>query len=61
MSAKIECGGKMVRPNFNHGEKVGQTYSHEAATAQLSESIRNVLEDIAKTLRRIDRRMAKKS
>jgi hypothetical protein len=75
VSSNIERGGKNIRPNFNHREVEGG-YGFDACTAQLMESARNVLEDIAKsqmlacdvahaikdmakTLRRIDRRLAK--
>lgn len=43
MSSEIKRGGKLVRPYFNHADANG-SYSHEAASAQILESIRNYLE-----------------
>lgn len=63
MNARIERGGKWVRPEFNHYEFSKGTPS-DAAAAQMLESIRNLLEswhmlqcDVAQAIKNTDRNM----
>lgn len=64
MNAKIERGGKWVRPSFNHYRSEDGTTMHDAAAAQMLESIRNLLEscqvlqcDVAQAIKNTDRNM----
>lgn len=66
----IERGGQMVRPTFQFSSRA-DSYAFDAASTQLLESLRNLqescnadalyrLDRIARTLDRIDRRLAKR-
>ena len=46
-NSAIERGHKWLRPEFNFSAREDDTYPSDYATAQLTESIRNVLEGIA--------------
>lgn len=56
MSGEITRGGKPVRPTFNYTD--GDTFSNEQISAQMSESIRNVLESIERQLATLDQLFA---
>lgn len=48
MSSEIDRFGKMVRPSFRHND-MGHAYNNQEVIAQLAESSRNVLEEIARS------------
>lgn len=66
MSSDIKIKGQFSRPSFNYaGPKEDGYISYDQVRAQLCESMRNVCEDMGRTLksiesllRRIDRRLA---
>lgn len=74
MSSNILRCGNLVRPAFNHYDPKGSNPSVEAAALQIAESTRNAVESLEavleriesqfvmanRTLRRMDRRLAKR-
>ena len=54
MSSQITRGGRQVRPSFNFRD--GESFADEAITAQLLESIRNVLESVDRRLATLESR-----
>jgi len=54
MSSNIQRGGKYVRPSFNFLD--GDSFKHGAISAQLLESIRNVLESVDQRLETLQNR-----